>query len=141
MPPYFDNVYHQYFDGNYTYWGHSPFGMHLHNIDYMNGKGVSMFIGEDILRFEGLNANIGIITEGFLSFGYIGVVLHSIVFLLGFAYLKNLNLSPRYFGIIFAYQFYLNSSLLSTLLVTHGLLFLLVIFTLFLRDSKDSFLN
>ncbi|MCK5846068.1 MAG: oligosaccharide repeat unit polymerase [Bacteroidales bacterium] len=141
VPPYFDNIYHSYFGSNYTYWGHSPFGMHLHNVDYMNGKGVSMFIGEDILHFDGLNANTGIITEGFLSFGYIGVAVHSIAFLGVIAYLKNLNLSPHYFGILFAYIFYLNSSLLSTLLVTHGLLFLLIVFTLFLRDSKDSFIN
>lgn len=138
VPPYLDNVYHQYFSSNFTYWGHSPFGMHIHNIDYMNGKNITMFMGEDVLGFKGLNANIGIITEGYLSFGYIGVIIHAIAFSLIFIYIKSLNISPLYFGIIFAYLFYLNSSLLSTLLITHGLLFLLLVFTLFLQNSKES---
>jgi len=141
VPPYLDNVYHQYFSSNFTFWGHSPFGLHLHNIDYMNGKGITMFMGEDVMKFKGLNANIGIITEGYLSFGYIGVIIHSIIFSSIFIYIKRLNISPYYYGIIFAYLFYLNSSLLSTLLLTHGLVFLLIVFTLFLQNSKESSLT
>ena len=141
VPPYLDNIYHFYFVDNFTYWGHSPFGLHLHDVSFMNGKGVSMFIGEDVLNFEGLNANIGIITEGYLSFGFIGVLMHSLAFASIFVYIRILKISPHYFGIVFAYLFYLNSSLLSTLLITHGLLFLLIIFTLFLQNTKDDFDN
>ena len=141
VPPYLDNIYHLYFIDNYTYWGHSPFGMHLHDVSFMNGKSVSMFVGEDVLSYEGLNANIGVITEGYLSFGYIGVIIHALAFASVFIYIRILKISPHYFGIIFAYLFYFNSSLFSTLLLTHGLLFLLVIFTLFLQDTKDNFGN
>jgi len=137
VPPYLDNVYHQYFSSNFTYWGHSPFGLHIHNIDYMNGKNITMFMGEDVLKFKGLNANIGVITEGYLSFGYIGVIIHAIAFSLIFVYIKSLNISPLYFGVIFAYIFYLNSSLFSTLLLTHALVFLLIVLTIFLKDSYD----
>jgi len=139
VPPFLDDIYHLYFIDNYTFWGHSPFGMHLHDVSFMNGKGVSMFIGEDVLGFEGLNANIGVITEGYLSFGYIGVIIHSLAFASIFIYIRILKISPHYFGIIFAYLFYFNSSLFSTLLLTHGLLFLLIIFTLFLQNTKDDF--
>ena len=138
VPPFLDNVYHQYFSSNFTYWGHGPLGKYFYHLDYLNGKGITMFIGEDIMNFKGLNANVGIITEGYFSMGYLGVIIHAIIFSSIIVYIKTLNISPYFYGIIFAYLFYLNSSLLSTLLITHGLLFLLLVFTLFLQNSKES---
>ncbi len=136
IPPSLDNIYYQYFNDNFSLWAHSPFGSFFSEID-LNNKDLTMFIGEDIMGFKGLNANIGILTEGFISFGYIGLILHAAIYGFVFVIIRNLNISPHYFGIVFAYIFYLNSSLLSTLLLTHGLVFLLIIFTFFLRNSAD----
>jgi len=139
VPPFLDNIYHQYFISQPTYWGHSPFGLGLHHLDYLNNESITRYVGERLVKVHDLNANIGILTEGYMSFGIIGVIIHSIAYAFIFMYLKLLKISPHYFGIIFAYIFYLNSSLLSTLLLTHGLIFLLIIFRVFLKNSDSKF--
>jgi len=55
------------------------------------------------------------------------------IWLLGFV-----KIDKRYFGIVFIYIYYLNTSLLSILLVTHGLVFFLIFAVLFLRDIEKS---
>lgn len=136
IPPYLDNIYYQYFSGQHTYWSHTPLGLGIYHspVDYRHS--LSMFVGEKVIGIKGLNANTGIITEGYAAAGLAGVVVHSSIYALIFAYIKSLRINHIFFGIIFAYIYILNTSHLSVLLLTHGLAFLLVIFTLFLKDTE-----
>lgn len=136
IPPKLDEIYYTVFKNGHLYWAHSPFGKLF--IDYKLDRHLSIFIGEVILGTKGLNANVGVITEGYVSAGFIGVLLHSIIIGSIFVYIKSLNIHPKYFGSIFLYIFYLNTSFLSILLLTHGLGFLILFLTLFLANPKKT---
>ncbi|MGO1368491.1 O-antigen polymerase [Senegalia sp. (in: firmicutes)] len=135
VPPYLNNIYIKYFTGNYTYMSHSPLGLGLveSNLD----RSLSMYVGEVVMGLKGLNANVGLFTEGYISFGFLGSIIFSMLICGIFLYIKMIKISPKYFGIVFVYIYYLNTSFLSTLLLTHGLFLFLVFSTLFLRHSAS----
>ncbi|WP_436512537.1 hypothetical protein [Clostridium thermobutyricum] len=134
IPPKLDNIYYNYFSGNHLNWVHTPIGRALGK-DYI-GKDLSMYVGENVMRLQGHNANVGIITEGFASFGYIGVIINSIIFALIFKVISIINLSSKYFGIIFVYIYYLNTAFIFPLILTHGLAFFIVFGFIFLSNKK-----
>ncbi len=133
VPPMLDNHYYLIFDQKPLLWSHNILGNMI--FDYPLNKPPNMYIGEEILRKKGMSANVGLITEGFFSFNYIGVLVHS--FLVGFLVLimKQINTKPVFYGIVFVYIYYINTSFATVLLVTHGLLFFLLYAYFFL--NKD----
>lgn len=140
-PAYLNSVYNDFFADNFTYLTHSPFGFlfeGMENIPNLNGA-LSFFVGERVLGEVGLNANVGVFTEGYISFGLIGLVIFAIIIALIFNYFKFINLEPKYFGIFFVYIYYFNTSFLSTLLMTHGLLFLIIIAPFILKKEENEY--
>ncbi|MBS4014196.1 MAG: oligosaccharide repeat unit polymerase [Bacteroidetes bacterium] len=135
VPPMLDAVYYEHFADTYLYYSHS-FPMNLF-VDYPLEKDLSMYIGQDVLNYIDMRANVGVVTESFVSLGYFGVVIISFIFMIIFSFLKNLNIEPMYFGIIFVYLFQMNSSYFPVLLATHGLLFMVLFFWLFLNNKKS----
>ena len=117
------NIYFNHFYKNYTFFSHSK----LYSIMGISERDVpiGIYIGENIIGKDGLNANTGIFVEGFLSFGLIGVLFSSVIFTLFIILLKKLNTQESYFGIYFTYMYIINTSFIEPLLVSHGLLFLL----------------
>lgn len=134
IPPNLHNVYMDTFRDNFTYLAHSPLGLNLtpYNLD----RSVSMYIGEIVLKTPGQNANVGVLAEGYFSFGIFGGMFFSFIVALIFLYIKMLDIDPKYFGIIFIYIYNFNTSFLSTLLITHGLLFFIVFSYFFLKDTN-----
>ena len=133
VPPRLGTFYTEFFKGNYTYMSHSPFGLGIVPNKYGD---LSLYFGTNIMNEPGLNANVGIFVEGFISFGIIGCLLIIILFNILITYFNSLNVNPMYAGIIFVYIYYLNTAFLSTLLLTHGLLFLIFFAYLYLRKKK-----
>lgn len=134
-PGYLNNIYVNYFKDNFTHLSHSPFGLGLEKNQY--GSDLSMFVGEHVMGLPGLNANVGLFTEGYISFGIFGVVFMCIIIWLIFRYFSALRIDSRFFGIIFVYIYYMNTSFLSILLLTHGLGFLMVFSYFYLNQKKD----
>lgn len=130
------NTYYNYFVENYTYFTHSKlysfFGQSEWKIP------ISLFIGEQVIGQKGLNANTGIIVEGFLSFGTIGVFISSLVFVLFLILVKKMNFNEKYFGVFFVYIYVINTSCIESLFITHGLLFLLIFSIYFIpKEEKE----
>jgi hypothetical protein len=75
---------------------------------------------------EGFNANVGVIPDGFISLGWAGIIINSILISYTFLLLDRFRIDPMFFGIIFIYIYYFNTAFLGTMLLTHGYLFLLV---------------
>lgn len=136
VPPHLNNIYNNYFSDNFTYLSHSPFGLGL--VEPTIKGNLPHYIGEFIIGKKGLSANIGVYTEGWLSLGLIGTVLFSLVISFVFFCLQVVRIKPEYFGIVFVYIYYLNTALLSTLLLTHALAFFILFSYLFLGDNKRS---
>ncbi|MEJ4087313.1 hypothetical protein [Galbibacter orientalis] len=135
IPPMLDNIYYDTFNEQPLYWSHNPFGSLF--FDYPLSKLPNMYVGESILDKDGMSANVGIVTEGFFSFGYIGVFVHSILVCLIFSILKRIDIKPMFFGIVFVYIYYINTSFFTVLLVTHGLLFFILYSYFFLNKNYD----
>ncbi|MFN8259045.1 MAG: hypothetical protein U0W24_25375 [Bacteroidales bacterium] len=132
IPPKLDNIYHQYFTGNYTYYGHSSLSFGFLPNKY--GESLSMFMGENVMKTKGLNANVGILTEGYSALGYPGVFISSLIYLILVVLIKAFKLAPEFFGLTFIYIYVFNSSFLSTIFFSHGFFFLLVFLFLFLNN-------
>lgn len=118
-------TYYQYFTSNHTYFLHSHLARLL-GIETYSGS-LSSFVGESVIGKSGLNANVGIFTEGFLSFGTLGVLFATAIFMLVFIYFRKLNFSSDYAGILFVYVYVMNTAFVETLLITHGLLCLMML--------------
>ena len=113
-------LYYRYFKGQPTFFLHSRISKLL-GINKYN-EYIPVLMGES----KNSVANVGIFTEGFLSFGTIGVIISSIIFVYIIKYIKKRQLSPEYFGILFSYIYVINTSFIETLFITHGLLFYLI---------------
>lgn len=132
-PSFLENYYFDFFKDNHLYYSYSFLkGI----VDYKLPEPVSMYVGEYLIGEPGLNANVGIIAEGFVSLGWYGVIIHSFIFSLIIIFIKSLNIDQKYFGIFFIYVFYMNNAFISTLLLTHGLLFLILYSFLCLKRDK-----
>lgn len=137
VPAKLDNSYHEYFNHNFTLYSHSPLSLGL--IENKFGDSLSLYFGEEILGKENMNANVGIITEGFISLGYFGVVLTSAIYSFFVLILKSIKMQHIFFGIVYIYIYNLNTSFLSTLLLTHGLFLFLIVSILFLKTEDEDF--
>ncbi|WP_404292788.1 oligosaccharide repeat unit polymerase [Cytobacillus kochii] len=127
------DIYYKYFNGNYTYYTHSDIYSILTGTH--NNMSISRYIGEYVMGREGLNANTGIFVEGFISFGILGVIIFSLIFMMILIFLRKLNFTNSYFGIIFVYIYIINTSFFETLLITHGLMFFFIFSFLFFQKN------
>src|SRR5699024_265805 len=128
-----NTVYNNFFKNNFTELSHSPFGLSL---SYKNFPGaLSRYVGEFVMEKPGLNANVGVFTEGYISFGFLGLIIFAVIITLIILYLKMCKIDKKFFGIIMVYIYYLNTAFLSTLLLTHGMMFLLLFSYYFLRGE------
>lgn len=124
VPPLMEDVYYLYFSNHEkTFYTHSILSF-VEGSDF--GTSLPRFIGEEVMEREGLNANVGIVPDGYLSLGWMGVIINATLFAFTFYLLDRMNIKPIYFGIIFSYIFYFNSASLGTLFLTHGYAFLLI---------------
>lgn len=127
-PPRLETVYYTFFDHNHTFYSHS----FLRNfVEYPYELDLSRHIGEVVMGKKDSNANVGVIIDGFISLGWTGVILHSIVMGFLLKFITQLSISEKYFGIIFAYIYYLNTAFIGPYFITHGFLFL-ILFCLFI---------
>lgn len=125
VPPGMNNIYVTEFLGNPTYFAHSGLTFGLLGNPFGN---LPIYIGEQVIGIPGLSANVGLFVEGFVGFGYYGIIA-SVFMICGIVYLFNkISVPVEFFGIVYVFIYYFNNSLISTLLLTHGLFFALAFF-------------
>jgi len=124
IPPLIEDTYYTFFSNNEkTLYTHSLFSF-FGETNY--AMPLSRYMGETIMGNEGFNANVGVIPDGFLSLGWPGVIINSILISYTFLLLDRFRIDPIFFGIIFIYIYYFNTAFLGAMLLTHGYLFLLL---------------
>ena len=132
IPALLNKQYFEFFEGKPVYLAHSIFKSF---IDYPYEVPPPFVIGIEYYGNVLMSANNGIISDGYLNFGYWGVVIFSILCGLFFSMLNSLELSCKFFGIIFLYIFaVISGAFLTSLLTKGGILFVIIGF-LFLRKS------
>jgi len=138
LPALLEVAYFDFFDGEPIFWSDSvlrgifkyPFEISTRNL-----------IGKHALSNVDTNANNGIISDGFMNFGVIGSLINILFVGLIYGIFNTLNISQRFFGLIFLLFFTFYSSYFFTSMLTHGGILLIVVAYIFLKDSKTSYGN
>lgn len=132
-----DDVYYEHFALEKTYWMHTKLGVIFNSNIYGLYKHLPTYVGEVLLKTPGMSANVGIITEGYVAAGYMGVLIESLVVSCIFKFFSKREVPARYFGMYFMYLYYINTSLITTLFLTHGLLGLMIGTVIGLKRRKQ----
>ena len=91
-------------------------------------------IGEEYFNNPMISANNGFISQGYMDFGYAGVVGYILLIVLIWWYFNSLDVHPAYSGMFLILFFSFVSSFWTTVLVTHGA-FWLILLAYFLLDK------
>jgi hypothetical protein len=138
LPGLLDILYFDYFDGNSLYWSESITGAF---IEYPYDRPHAFMVGEQYFQKSVWNANNGIISDGFMNAGMIGVLINTFIVGIYFSILNQLNISGKFFGLIFLFIFSLISSSLTTVLLTHGGLILLILAIFVLKGTRQQMIQ
>lgn len=133
LPARLNKYYVDYFTNNWTYYRHSGLSLNQ-NPEY--SIGISNYVGDYVIG-NGTNANTGLFVEGYYSFGMLGGILYLMIPLFIITIFNSIKLDGKFFGIFFVYLYYFNTAILSTLLLTHGLLFFIFMAFLCMREEYD----
>ena len=134
IPTLLDICYLDFFHDNYLYWSDSllkSFVKYPYNVRPSN------LIGEIYFNRPDMSANNGLISEGYMNFGTLGVFINIFVIATYFMILNNLRIPARYFGLFVLVIFSFMSSSMSTVFLTHGALALLLITIFVLNEKKN----
>jgi len=132
VPSLLNEFYFDFYKDSHLYLSHSIFSSF---IDYNYDMSPAHTIADVYFHKPKMNANNGIISDGFMNFGYAGVVIYSLIFSLIFAFINSIKLNPKYFGLFVFYMLTFISSALLTVMLTHGF-FLVLIFTFIIFPLK-----
>lgn len=134
LPALLDISYLDFFQDNYIYWSESILKKF---IEYPYDLNHTNLIGKVYFKNPNVGANNGLISDGFMNFGTIGVVINIVLVSLYFMVLNNLRIPSRYFGLYLLVVFSFLSSSTFTVFLTHGAFALLLISVFVLNDKKE----
>lgn len=133
IPSILNIYYYDYFQQNHLYLSHSIFSWLF---KYPLNDTPQAVIGKEYF-YEGMSANNGIISDGYMNFGFTGIVVNVVVTSLIFGYFNKLNISHRFFSIFIILIITLNSGALLTALLTHGILLFMILATFTLKNTRS----
>ncbi len=133
-PAQLSSVYFAYFEHNHIYLSHSI--LH-HFFDYPYELDPPHLIGYYMYGRANVSCNTGFIGDGYMNFGHWGALAFTIGTAAVFRFFECLKMRPVFFGVILLTLFtFLNGAFLTSLL-THGVLFFILIALFFLKTDKD----
>ncbi|WP_209401176.1 hypothetical protein [Pseudozobellia sp. WGM2] len=135
IPTLLDICYLDFFNDNYLYWSNSVLKSLF---DYPYDVTHAHLIGEAYFNSPSMDANNGLISDGFMNWGTWGVVINILIVAFYFMILNSLRIPAKYFGIYVLIIFSFISSSTSTVMLTHGALALLLISIFVLNKSKST---
>ena len=133
IPALLDICYLDFYKDNYLYYAETLPDSILKSPYEANHVNI---IGKYYFNSPEMSANNGLVSDGYINFGFAGVLLHSVIISFYFMILNNLNIKAKYFGLYILVVFSFISSSLTTVLLTHGAFLLLVISILFLNEKN-----
>ncbi len=126
---YFDFFKHENLKLSYSIL--SPIFKYHHDLD------PAFLLGRYYFNQPTQSVNNGFISQGYMDFGYIGIILYSLIIIFIIIYFNSLDLHPVYSGLFVIFFFIIMSSFIMTVLLTHGIL-LLMILSYFFTYRKPS---
>lgn len=133
-PALLDFAYFDLFNNNSQYWSE---GVLKGITNYSYDEPHSFIIASKYFKLPNMSANNGIISDGFMNAGMIGVFVNIFIISVYFSILNKLNISSKFFGLFIFLFVSLISSSLTTILLTHGALILLILAVLLLKNTES----
>lgn len=134
LPTLLDTAYFDFFNNNSLLWSESVLkGVFEYPYDVKH----ELLIGREYFNREDVAANNGLISEGFMNFGTLGVLINIILVSGYFSLLNRTYIHPRYFGLFVLVIFSFLSSSVFTVFLTHGAILLFLV-SLFLLRRKEA---
>jgi len=119
LPAQLNYNYFDFFAGNPLFFSES--NLFKMFIDYPYDRPVGFIISETYFNAPDMNANNGIISDGFMNLGYTGIVFNIVIVVLIFLFFNSTKPDPRYLGIFFVMIFLFLSAPMLSMFVTSGL--------------------
>ncbi len=134
IPSLLTQWYFEFFDGKPFYFAESHFFNQFVKSPY--DLPVGFLISKTYLNTTDTYANNGIVSDGFMNLGYIGVALFSLIFSALFAFFNSLKLNKGYYGLYFSYVYLILSAPLLGSFITGGIL-LFIFLAIFIIKEKE----
>lgn len=133
LPALLNIQYHEYFEGQKLMLSYS-FLSFLNEYPYHVLP--ARLIGMEYYLPE-TNSTNGIISDGYINFGVPGIFIFTFLASLIVLYSSQMRLSSKFFGVYFILLLIYMESALFTSLLTHGIIFFLLLSTFFLKDTNE----
>lgn len=134
IPALLDVYYFDFFDGKPLYWSNSFVRQF---IEYPYELKPTYLIASEYFNRPDMNANNGIISEGYSNLGFTGVLINILIVSSIFSFFNSLKIHVKFYGIFLFFFFNTVSSGLPTILLTHGGALLIYLSQFLLKDSYE----
>lgn len=135
IPALLTQWYFDFFEGKPFYFAESHLFNQVVNSPY--DMPVGFLISKVYLHTTDAYANNGIVSDGFMNLGYIGVLLYSVMFSVVFGIFNSLNLNKGYFGLFFSIIYMILSVQFLSCFITGGILIFFILAVFLLRDNEQ----
>ena len=135
LPAQLNHFYFDFFNGQPLYFAESSFFKLF--VSYPYDKPVGFVIAETYFKTSDMNANNGIISDGFMNLGYIGIALNILIVSGIFLFFNSISPDSRYLGIFFVIIFMLLSVPMLSIFITSGLWIILLMGLTLMRSKRS----
>jgi hypothetical protein len=135
-PSLLDTMYFNFFDGNHMNLSHSIFKSFIDNPYHVQP---SYAIGAHYFHNSLSNAGNGIISDGFMNFGMLGVFISILISTMILCYITSSKLNPKFFGLVFIIIYGYSCTGILTNILTGGIFLIIILIQFFLKNRNYSF--
>lgn len=136
LPSNLNYLYFDYFKNDPLYFAESNFFKWF--ITNPLPKPVGFVISETYFGASDMNSNNGIISDGYMNLGFLGVGINILIVSFVFLFFNSTNPDPRYLGIFFVMIFLFLSTPLLSMLITSGLWIIILMALTLMRGHKEN---
>ena len=136
IPALLTQWYFEFFEGNPFYFAESHFFNQFVESPYE--MPVGFLLTKIYWNEPTVYANNGLVSDGFMNLGYVGVLLFSLIFAGLFSLFNSFKLNKGYFGLFFCYLYIILSAPLLTSLITGGIVLFVMIWIFIINNKTTS---
>ena len=139
IPSLLTQFYFDFFDNNPFYFAESHFFNLFVKTPY--DMPVGFLITKFYWNVTDAYANNGIVSDGFMNLGYLGVLIFSVIFTIVFSLFDSFKLHKGFYGIFFSYIFIFLSAPFFSCFITGGILLFILLSWMILSPNKSKLTN
>jgi hypothetical protein len=135
LPSQLNYYYFDFFQDSPLYFAESNFFKMF--FTYPFERPIGYVISTVYFNYPEMNANNGIISDGYMNLGYPGIALNILIIVVIFLFFNSINVDARYLGIFFLLIFLFLSAPMLSMFVTSGLWIIFLFSLTIMRREKQ----